>query len=82
MFREAGWSDNFEFKWEDVFELIKNMPVNENYELKWSNIDEDKVMKLLVDEHDFSEERVRLQIDAMRKVNEKKGQKGLGEFLG
>jgi len=82
LFNEAKWEDNFEFKWEDVFELIKNMPVNENYELKWSNIDEDKVMKLLVDEHDFSEERVRLQIDAMRKVNEKKGQKGLGEFLG
>ena len=82
LFKEAKWDESFEFKWEDVFGLIKNMPVNKNYELKWKNIDEDKVKELLIGQHDFSEERVKAQIDGMRKVNEKKGQKGLGEFFG
>ena len=82
LFKEAKWGDFFEFSWNEVFDLIKNIPVNEKYELKWTNIDEEKIMKLLVDRHDFSEERVRNHIEGLLKAKEKKGQKGLGEFFG
>ena len=82
MFNEAKWHDNFEFEWKEVFDLIKHMKVNKDYELKWTNIDEEKVMNLLVDKHDFSEERVKGQISELLKLKEKKGQKGLGEFFG
>ena len=82
MFNEAKWGDNFEFEWKEVFGLIKHMKVNNDYELKWGQINEDKVMDLLVDKHDFSEERVKGQISELLKLKEKKGQKGLGEFFG
>ena len=82
MFNEAKWSDNFEFEWKEIFDLIKHMKVNNNYELKWGQINEEKVMNLLVDKHDFSEERVKGQISELLKLKEKKGQKGLGEFFG
>ncbi|HLC60415.1 MAG TPA: flap endonuclease-1 [Candidatus Nanoarchaeia archaeon] len=82
MFSEAKWADNFEFEWKEVFDLIKHMKVNKDYELKWGQIDEEKVMDLLVNKHDFSEERVKGQISELLKLKEKKGQKGLGEFFG
>ncbi|HLC62487.1 MAG TPA: flap endonuclease-1 [Candidatus Nanoarchaeia archaeon] len=82
MFNEAKWADNFEFEWKEVFDLIKHMKVNKEYELKWGQIDEEKVRDLLVDKHDFSEERVKGQISELLKLKEKKGQKGLGEFFG
>ena len=82
LFNESKWSDFFEFSWHEVFDLIKNIPVNAHYNLKWTEVNEEKIMKLLVDEHDFSEERVKSQIESLTKLKEKKGQKGLGEFFG
>ena len=82
LFKEAKWGENFEFSWEEVFNLIKNIPVDKKYELKWKEINEEKIMKLLVDEHDFSEDRVKSQLEGLTKMKEKKGQKGLGEFFG
>ena len=82
LFNEVKWSDHFVFPWNEVFDLIKNMPVNENYDVRWGSIDEDKIKKILVDKHEFSEERVNNQIGGLLKAKEKKGQKGLGEFFG
>src|SRR3989338_24721 len=82
LFREAKWNDFFEFPWLEVFELIKHMPVDKNYHLKWAYVDEDKIVKLLVDKHDFSEERVKNQIEGLVKNKKQKNQKGLGEFFG
>ena len=82
LFKEAKWSDNFEFSWEEVFDLIKNIPVDKKYELRWKEPDKEKIIKLLVDGHDFSEERVRNQIEGLVKTKQKGNQKGLGEFFG
>ncbi len=81
MFKEAKWNENFEFEWQEVFDLIKNIPVDKDYELRWKEADEDKIMKLLVDEHDFSEERVRSQLEGIANSKQKGNQKGLGEFI-
>ena len=81
LFKEVKWNDFFDFSWHDVFDLIKNMPVNKHYHLKWVDVDEEKIMKLLVDKHDFSEERVRNQIEGIAKENNKRSQKGLSEFF-
>jgi len=35
----------------------------------------------LVEQHDFSEERIRNSLDSLMKEKEKKQQKGLGEFF-
>ncbi len=82
MFKEAKWGDFFDFSWNEVFDLFKNIPVNENYKLEWKVPDEDRIMKLLVEEHDFSEERVKAQIEGLMESKKKASQKGLGEFFG
>ncbi len=81
LFKEVKWDDFFEFSWEEVFDLIKNMPVENDYTLKWTDADGEKIMKLLVDRHDFSEERVKNQIEGLMKEKHKKSQKGLGDFF-
>ena len=82
LFNESKWSDFFDFSWNEVFELIKHIPVNKDYDLKWSEVNEDKIMGLLVDKHDFSEERVKNQIEGLVKEKNKKNQKGLNDFFG
>lgn len=81
LFKEEKWSEHFDFSWEEVFDLIKNIPVNNHYHLKWGSVDKERIMRLLVDKHDFSEERVRSQIEGLVKEKSKKNQKGLGEFF-
>ena len=81
LFKEVKWDDNFGFPWTEVYYLIKKMPVTDDYELKWSKVDREGLFKLLVGEHDFSEERVRSQIGRIIEESAKKSQKGLGQFI-
>jgi len=46
LFKEAKWDDFFEFSWQEVFDLFRNIPVEKNYRLKWKDVDEDEIMKL------------------------------------
>lgn len=67
-----------EFDWKEVYDLFKNMPVAEDYSLKWNKIDEAKIIELLVEEHDFSKDRVAKILNSFK--GKDKGQKGLGDF--
>ncbi len=58
MFKHAKWDEQFSHPWKDVFDTIKNMPVADDYSLKWGKINKDEVVNVLVHEHDFSLERV------------------------
>lgn len=80
IFTEAKWSEHFEFSWKEVFDTIKNMPVKKDYELKWKNIDNSEVIKLLVEEYDFGLERVEGTLNKLEKSDGRK-QKGLSEFF-
>ena len=55
------------------------MPVMKNYQLKWSEPDEEKIRKILVDDHDFNEERVDKMLEKLTK--KEKRQRGLSSFL-
>lgn len=50
-------------------------------DLEWGPADEDAVVDLLVREHDFSEERVRLTVERYEKLEDPSRQGSLGEFL-
>ena len=80
LFKEVKWDVSFEFPWTDVYYLIKKMPVTDDYELKWSSVDKEGLLKLLVSEHDFSEERVNTALEKFTKGAAKKQQKSLDDF--
>ena len=36
-----------EFNWKKIYAIFKSMPVMKEYQLKWNNVDEDKIRELL-----------------------------------
>lgn len=68
------------FDWQEIFELF-HKPNVVNVDFKFDKVDEEKIKKILVEDHDFSEERVDKQLDKLRDLEDKKKQKGLGEWV-
>ena len=81
MFKEAKWADNFSYSWNTVFDLFKNMPVTEEYDLKWGEVDNDAMTDLLCGKHEFSRSRVQDALDKLAESQAKRSQKGLGDFF-
>ena len=81
LFKEVKWDDFFDFGWEEVFYLIKKIPVTDNYTIEWQGIAIENIKKLLVDEHNFSEERVDSTLEKLNNCLPGKKQKGLSEFF-
>jgi len=79
LFKDLEW--NFDFEWQAPFDLIKNMPVDKKYKLDWGRIDREKVIAILCDRHDFSEERISKKLDEVSGKQEKAKQKGLKQWF-
>lgn len=62
--------------WKDVVNVFKTMPVTDEYQIKWNKVDKEAVIKLLVDTHDFSAERVEKTLANLAPPK----QRGLGDF--
>ncbi|MCH8067163.1 MAG: hypothetical protein IIC69_01115 [Nanoarchaeota archaeon] len=80
LFKEIKWKDYFDFEWTEVYYSIKKMPTTGEYGLKWENVNDEKLRKLLIDEHDFSEQRVTSTLEKLDKAAAGKQQKSLGDF--
>ena len=70
-----------DFNWKKIYAIFKSMPVMKEYQLKWGKVDEDKIKEILIEEHDFGEERVNNILDKLKKKDKGKDQKGLGDFI-
>jgi len=81
IFEQVKWENYFELEWREIFYVIKKMPVRKDYELKWKEVDVAKLRKFLVEDYEFSAERVDNQIKKWLKEEDKKKQKGLGEWV-
>ncbi|MFC1753766.1 flap endonuclease-1 [Thermoproteota archaeon] len=82
MFKDSEWDKHCDCSWKEVFDTIKNMPVTDEYEIKWRQPDTEALRKLLIEKHDFSEKRVNDALEKLETEKQKKSQKGLGEFFG
>jgi flap endonuclease-1 len=67
----------FDFDWQKIFELFQEPSVTKKYDLKFKAIDEKKIIKILCDEHDFSEERIKSGLEKLSEQKEKAKQKTL-----
>jgi len=68
------------FDWQEIFELFHKPNVS-NQEINFPKIDEEKIKEILVEEHNFSLERIEKQLEKLRKIEDKKKQKGLSEWV-
>jgi flap endonuclease-1 len=54
-----------------IYDFFLNAPVFKKYTVEWKEPDKDKIMELMIKEHDFSEERISNAIDKI--IGRKKG---------
>lgn len=73
-------SEEDRFNWQEIFELFHKPNVVDS-EFKFGKIDEEKIKEILVERHDFSEERVNKQLDKLRDIIEKNKQKDLDKWF-
>lgn len=67
---------------DELRELFLKHDVTKDYELKWGGIKKDEIIKILVDEHDFSEERIEKTIEELNeKLNQKASQARLDNWF-
>ena len=57
-----------DFDWNKIYDIFTKMPLIKNYELKWKSPDAEKIIKLLVDKHEFNQERVQKNIDRITNI--------------
>ncbi|MCX6710010.1 MAG: flap endonuclease-1 [Candidatus Woesearchaeota archaeon] len=81
MFASVKWSEYFSFPWQDVFDLIKNMPITDDYPLDFRSPEIERIKEILCDKHDFSKERIESGLGKTIDNSEKKSQKGLSDFF-
>ena len=81
LFKDIKWNDFFDYPWKEVYNLFKNIPIEKEYLIEWKEPNKEEVINLLVNEHDFAMERVKMVLDKLLKNKENKQQKGLGEFF-
>lgn len=67
-----------DFNWKEIYAVFKSMPIMKNYQLKWNPVDESRVKKLLIKEHDFSEERVS---NTLKKLGNVSSRNGLNKWI-
>ncbi len=68
------------FDWREIFALFHKPNIIEA-EFNFGKINEPKIKEILIDRHDFSEERVERQLDKLKEINEKNKQKGLDKWI-
>jgi len=82
IFEKVEWDKHYPgLGWKEIFDTIKHIPVTDDYILEWKPIDNGKLTELLVQEYDFSKERVASKLEALEKVQGKMKQKGLSSFF-
>jgi len=69
---------NFNGESEAIFNLFKHPNITKKYNIEFKQFDENKVKKILCDEHDFSEERVE---NALKRISEVGKEKSLDVFF-
>jgi len=73
-------SEEDRFDWKEIFELFHNHKVVDA-DFYFGEINKEKIKKILVKEHDFSEERVDNQLAKLDEFKEKQKQKDLDKWL-
>lgn len=80
-FKLAGWQDQYETNWKDIFDLFKHIPTTNDYSLEWSSPHTEQLREILVNKHGFEESRITRSLEKLAKVEESAKQKGLSDFF-
>lgn len=73
-------NENDKFNWMEIFELFKKANVKD-FDFEFKKVDEEKIREILVERHDFSEERIEKQLEKLREIQEAQKQRDLKKWF-
>ena len=79
LFKQAKWNEHFDYDWKEVFSIFKSMKIAEEIKLEWRQPDKDEIIRILVENHDFSQVRIEEALKNLTAAD--KAQKGLSDFF-
>jgi len=68
------------FDWKEIFGLFKSHPTK-NVDIEFPKIDIKKIKEILVEQHNFSEERIDNQLEKLKELIKKSNQKSLQKWF-
>ena len=77
--KKIDW--DFDIDAEEIYNFFLNPPIEKKYKIEYRQPDRDKIIKLLVQEHDFSEKRVENNINKLLQAKKQESQSTLGNWL-
>lgn len=75
-----GLPEEDKFDWKEIFELFRRPNVSDS-EIDFGRINEERIRDILIERHNFSEERINKQIEKLKEIKEKLKQKNLGKWF-
>ncbi len=66
---------------EQIKQLFLKPEITDNYEIRWEPVDKNQVFSILVDEHDFSRDRVQKGLERIREEDRARTQSRLEQFF-
>lgn len=81
LFAAADWEKHYSFSWKEIYDVFEHMPVNKDYDVRFTSFDSQKIIHLLCDNKGFSKERVAATLQKLEQLHTTKKQKGLGDFF-
>ncbi len=66
---------------QEIREIFLNPPITDDYVLEWKNVNEEKIIEFLCEEHDFSQERVENAIKKMYEFKKYREQRSLDSWF-
>jgi len=79
LMRKLGWEEEVDLH--KVFEFFLDPPSIKVPPLKWKSPNREKLLELMVEEHDFSRERVEKALDKLEKAMERSSQRSLASWV-
>ncbi len=72
---------NIDFPHEEIREIFLNPEVIDDYTIKFKKFDDEEILELLCNEHDFSRDRVTTALKRLKKAEDQKKQKSLDKWF-
>ncbi len=80
VFASVHWNEHSSVPWEEIFDVIKHMPVQDVSSFHFGKSHINDLFTFLVHDHGFDEVRTRKTLELLSTLNKEKNQKGLVDF--
>lgn len=77
--KEIEW--DYEVPAEDIYNFYLNPPLEKDVRFEFGEVQPEKILKFMVDEHEFSQERIEKVIKILTQAKESNSQKSLGSWI-